>query len=68
MLFKRISRTDAEKIYIVVQNVSGSTVTAGYHVVFDVSTTGDGIRVTQASSFDLQAYAGCADADIVDDA
>lgn len=66
MLFKRISRTDAEKIYIVVQNVSGSTVTAGYHVVFDVSTNVDGVRVTQASSFDLQAYAGCADADIAD--
>jgi hypothetical protein len=68
MLFKRIARNDAEKIFIVVQNVSGSTMTAGYHVVYDVSTDGDGVRVTQASTFDLQAYAGCVDADIADDA
>ena len=64
MLFKRISRTDAEKMYIVVQNVSGSTMTQGYSCVFDVSASIDGVRVTQASSTDLQAYAGVADADI----
>ena len=64
MLFKRISRSDAETAFIVVKNVSGSTMTAGYHCVFDVSTDADGVRVTQCSSFDLQAYAGCVDADI----
>jgi len=64
MLFKRISRSDAETAFIVVKNVSTSTMTAGYHCVFDVSTNADGVRVTQCSSFDLNAYAGCADADI----
>lgn len=64
MLFKRISRSDAETAFIVVKNVSGSTMTAGYHCVFDVSTNTDGVRVTQCSSFDLNAYAGCVDADL----
>ena len=64
MLFKRISRSNPEVAYIVVQNVSGSTLTAGYSCVFDVGASTDGVRVTQASSTDLQAYAGVADNDI----
>lgn len=64
MLFKRISRTDAEKIYIVVQNVSGSTLTAGYSCVFDTGASVDGVRVTQVSAGDTSAFAGVADADI----
>jgi len=66
MLFKRISRDNPEVCYIVVKNVSGSTLTAGYSCVFDVSASVDGVRVTQASSTDLQAYAGVADSDISD--
>jgi len=65
MLYSKIARRDAEKCYIVVKNVSGSTITAGYHVTFDVSTNVDGVRVTQASSFDLGCYAGCVDKDLV---
>lgn len=68
MLFKRISRSDAETVFVIVKNVSGSTITAGYSAVFDVGANVDGVRVTQASSTDLQAYAGVADADIADSA
>ena len=68
MLFKRISRSSAEVVFIVVKNVSGSTITAGYSVVFDVGASVDGVRVTQASGTDLGAYAGVADADIADSA
>ena len=64
MLFKRISRSQAEQVFLVVQNVSGSTATAGYALVFDVGANIDGVRVTQASATDLQAFAGVADADI----
>lgn len=64
MLFKRVSRNTAEKIFMVVQNVSGSTATAGYALVFDVGASVDGVRVTQASATDLQAFAGVADSDI----
>ena len=68
MLFKRISRASAETIFVVAKNVSCSTLTAGYSAVWDVSTSVDGVRVTQASSTDLQAYAGVADSDIANGA
>ena len=68
MLFKRISRSSAETVFIVVQNVSGSTITAGYSAVFDVGASVNGVRVTQGSAADLGAYAGVADADIADSA
>ena len=68
MLFKRINRTLAETIFMVVKNVSGSTMTAGYTCVFDTSASVDGVRVTRASATDLQAFAGVADQDIADTA
>ena len=68
MLFKRISRATAETVFLVAKNVSGSTVTAGYSVVFDVGASVDGVRVTQGSAVDLGAYAGVADADIANSA
>ncbi len=68
MLFKRVSRAAAEQVFVVVKNVSGSTITAGYSCVFDVSSSVDGVRVTQAGSANLQGYAGVADADIADSA
>lgn len=68
MIFKRASRTTAETAFAVVENVSGSTATAGYSVVFDVGASVNGVRVTQASSTDLQAYAGIADQDIANSA
>lgn len=55
-------------MFIVVQNVSGSTITAGYSCVFDVGASVDGVRVSQADTADLQAFAGVADSDIADSA
>lgn len=68
MLFKRVGRNQPETVLMVVRNVSGSTLTAGYSCVFDVGANVDGVRVTQASAADLQAFCGVADADIVDGA
>lgn len=68
MLFKRVSRSSPEVAYIVVQNVSGSTLTAGYSCVFDVGASADGVRVSQADTVDLQAFAGVADSDIANNA
>ena len=68
MLFKRVSRSQAETVFIVVKNVSGSTLTAGYSCVFDVGASVDGVRVSQADTVDLQAYAGVADSSIADSA
>lgn len=68
MLFKRASRTSAETAFIVVQNVSGSTMTAGYSCVFDVGTSVNGVRVSQADTADLQAFAGVIHADLANSA
>ena len=68
MLFKRISRSSPEVVFVVAKNVSGSTITSGYTAVWDVSASVDGVRVTQASATDLQAYAGVADSDIANSA
>jgi len=68
MLFKRTSRDNPEVAYIVVKNVSGSTMTAGYSCVFDVETNVDGVSVSQADAADLQAFAGVVDADIANGA
>jgi hypothetical protein len=68
MIFKKMSRNSPETAFIVVKNVSGSTITAGYSCVFDVGASVDGVRVSQADTVDLQAYAGVADSDIADSA
>uniref|UniRef100_A0A6M3IHQ9 Uncharacterized protein n=1 Tax=viral metagenome TaxID=1070528 RepID=A0A6M3IHQ9_9ZZZZ len=63
MLFKRISRTAAETVFVVVKNVSGGTLTGGYSCVWDTSTA-DGVRVTQNAAGTLTLFAGVANADI----
>jgi hypothetical protein len=65
MLFKKISRNDGDKLFIVVKNVSGGVMTAGYSCCFDL-TAADGVRVTQPATAFLQAYAGVIDSDIAD--
>jgi hypothetical protein len=64
MLFKRISRASPEVVFVVAKNVSGGTLTAGYSCVWDTGASADGVRVTQATTAALQAYAGVADSDI----
>lgn len=64
MLFKRISRASPEVVFVVARNVSGGTITAGYSAVWDTGASADGVRVTQATTAALQAYAGVADQDI----
>lgn len=68
MLFSRINRSDAEKIFIIAQNVSGSTMTAGYAAAFDTGASADGVRVSQPTSAAVNAFAGVADEDIANNA
>ena len=63
MLFKRVSRTTAETVFVVVKNVSGGTLTQNYSCVWDTSTA-DGVRVTQSGAASRTLFAGVADADI----
>lgn len=68
MLFKRISRQNAETVFVVVQNVSGSTATGGYGVCFDTGASVNGVRVTKCETTDMQAFAGVVDRDIANNA
>ena len=67
MLFKRISRSSAETVFVVVKNVSGGTLTANYSCTWDVSTA-DGVRVTKPAVLTQVLFAGVADADIANNA
>jgi len=67
MLFKRVSRTSPEQVFVVAKNVAAETVTAGYWVAWDTSASADGVRVTKHGAATLGAVAGVADADIAND-
>ena len=67
MIFQRINRTDAETVFVVVYNVAGATLTAGYSCCWATGTA-DGIRVTQPTTATFALFVGIANADIVDSA
>jgi hypothetical protein len=67
MIFQRINREDAEKVFIIVYNVAGATMTANYPVVWDISTA-DGVRVSKPASATLSLLVGLANKDIADSA
>jgi len=66
MLFQRINREDAERVYTIGYNISANTVTAGYAVVWDV-TAPDGVSVSQPAAATLSCLVGIAATDIADD-
>jgi len=68
MLFQRVNRTDAEKVFVVVYNASGGAFTTGQVLQWDVGTSADGIRVTTPVSAGLSAFAGLASAGIANGA
>lgn len=63
MLFQRLNREDAEKVFLIVLNVSAATITAGYACVWDVSAP-DGVRVSKPATATLSLFVGIADDDI----
>lgn len=67
MEFQRLNREDAEKVFLCVYNVSGGTITAGYSVVWDISSP-DGVRVSKPATATLSLFVGIADADIANSA
>lgn len=67
MLFQRVNREDAEKVYIIVYNVAGATITANYPCVWDTGTA-DGVRVTKPATATLSLFVGLANKDIADSA
>lgn len=66
MLFQRLNRSDAEKVFIIIKNVAGATITANYPCVWDISATVDGVNVSKPASTTLSCFVGIADDDIAD--
>lgn len=57
MQFQQLNRSDAEKVYAAVYNVSGATLSAGAAAYYIVAS-GDGISVSNAGSTRKWAFAG----------
>ena len=68
MLFQRINRSDAEKVFMAVQNISGGTLAVNTAVVWDTSSSGDGVRVTTPATDTLSCLVGIVNRAIVDSA
>lgn len=69
MIFAQHNRTDAEKVFICVRNITGATVSAGIPVEWDVVTATDGNAVTAAKSGSLAGlFAGVTNASMTDSA
>ena len=68
MLFQRVNRTDAEKVFVCVYNASGGAFTVGQVLQYDVGTSADGIRVTTPAAAGLSAFCGLAQAGIANGA
>lgn len=58
MLIQRLSSDSQELVFSVVKNVSGSTLSAGASVVYELGTNLDGVRVTTPATATLSAFAG----------
>lgn len=69
MQFAQILRSDPEKVFAQVRNITGTTVSAGIPVEWDVVTATDGNAVTAAKSGSLAGlFAGVTDASMADSA
>jgi len=66
MQFKRINRSGAETAFFAVRNVSGATITAGYAVVLDITSSVDGNRVTKPATATLSLFMGLMSEDCTD--
>jgi hypothetical protein len=64
MLFQRVNRSDAEKVFISIYNVEGATITAGLPVSL-VNTSTDGVNAVIANAAaDYPGFTGIATRDI----
>lgn len=68
MIFQRINRTDAERVFAIFQNVAGATMSYGVAAVMDTSASIDGVRVTTPATATLSCLVGLAAQAIADSA
>jgi hypothetical protein len=68
VIFQRVNRTDAERVFTIQQNVSASSMAANTVVVWDTSSSSDGVRVTTPLASTLSCIVGITNAAIADSA
>ena len=70
MLLQQLNRSDAEKVFVIAQNVSGATASQGHLACWDprAATASLGNAVTSPVTSNLKAFAGVFDADTSSDA
>lgn len=68
MLLQRINRTDAEKVFIIVQNTSGASLAKGVPVYFETAAQSDGIAVSEMAASGQLLFAGILTQTVADDA
>lgn len=66
MQFQRINLNSSERVFVILYNVAGATITANYPAVYDISSSVDGVRVSKPATATLSLFCGIATADIVD--
>lgn len=67
MLFQRVNREDAERVFAIFYNIAGATITANYPAVWDV-TSPDGVAVSKPATATLSLLVGIATENIADSA
>src|SRR5512143_2881662 len=68
MIFSAFQREDAETVFTGVRNVSAGTISAGQSVVWDITSSVDGVRVSVPATATLSLFVGVAVDSIVDSA
>ena len=64
MLFQKLNRTDAEKVFGIFQNAESTTAPANSCVCLDISTDINGSKVKKPTTAALNAFVGIVHADI----
>jgi hypothetical protein len=68
MMFQRLVGPSCEKVFQIVYNVAGATATQGYPVVWDITSSLDGLRVSKPATATLSLLVGIASQNIADSA
>jgi hypothetical protein len=66
MDIQRLNRSDTEKVYLHIRNMSGATMTANGGVCLDLGTTIDGVSSIKPAAASFLGWVGIADTDIAD--
>jgi hypothetical protein len=67
MLFQRINKSDAEKVFIIAKNTSGASLAANLPVYFETDEQSDGLCVSQMITSGNLLFAGINNATLADD-